>query len=145
MRRLFSGLLALMLVVGSAGSLATRARAASEYMEYDAFLIYKGYGATVSNTFAKKWDSVCADMVTAVFKSPETSINWLSSERVYWRGRSDTLAKATELGETYVEVENYPLAYLSGYGTRLSEYTIAAQYDDSNPYTKLELWIYWDP
>jgi hypothetical protein len=144
MRRLISGLLALMLVVGTTGSIITPASAAYEYLEYDYFYIYKGGEPAVSDKFAKKWDDQYAPMYTHIGKYPGSSINWLSSETVYWRGRSASLARATELGTSNVETDR-DLAYLSGYGTRLSEYTIAAEYASSNPYTNLEVIIYWDP
>lgn len=142
MRRLISGFLALLLVLG-VSSVITPANAMVEYMEYDYFFIYKGGPPAISNKFVTKWDDQRAPMYTAVWKYPGSDIDWLSNETVYWRGRSETLARATALGTTNVGVERN-LSYLSGFGTRLTEYTIAAEYADSNPYTKLEVIIYWD-
>lgn len=151
MSKLFSGALALTLTACCLGTLPATAASipdsstrGQEYMEYDYFYIYKGGGATVSDVFAKKWSETDV-MDTTVLKAPGSTINWLTSETVYWRGRSETLARATELGTTNKPIYNKELGYLSGYGTRLSEYTIAAEYAEDNPYTHLELIIYWDP
>lgn len=150
MRKLFSSVLALALTVCSLAALPTAASAlepttrGQEYMEYDYFYIYKGGGAAVSDVFAQKWNDN-KEMNTTVLKAPGSTINWLTSETVYWRGRSETLARATELGTTNKPIYNHKLGYLSGYGTRLSKYTIAAEYAEDNPYTHLELIIYWDP
>lgn len=144
MRKLFSTVLALALTVCTVAALTTSASANSEFMEYDYFYVYKGGGAIVSDVFAQKW-SDSQKMKTTVVKEPGSTINWLSSETVYWRGRSETYGQATTLGTANGPEYDYMLTYLSGYGQRLSKYTIAAQYDDDNPYTHLELRIYWDP
>lgn len=141
MRKLFSTLLALTLIVSATSILAISA-SAYEYVESDCFYIYKGGGPAVSNRFSKKWDEKRAPMYTRVARNDDSSITWLASETVYWRGRSETLARATELGASSVRVER-DLPYLSGYGARLTEYTMAAEYADSNPYTQLDLIISW--
>lgn len=46
------------------------------------------------------------------------------------------------LGTSNVTTERN-LSYQSGYGARLTSYTIAAEYDSSNPYTHLEVIIGW--
>lgn len=142
MRRMISSLLALMLVVGSIGGTMITPASAYEYVETDYFYIYKGGAPAVSNNFMKKWDDQRAPMYTYIAKYPGSSINWLSSETVYWRGRSESLAKATSLGTANASTERN-LSYLSGYGARMTSYTIAAEYDSSNPYTHLEVIIGW--
>ena len=141
--KLLSGLFALMIAAATVCATAVPANAAVEYMEYDYFYVYKGQGAQVSDKFVKKWDEKRAPMYTAIYKMPGSTVEWYSTETAYWRGRSSTLANATELGSTNVGTERN-LSYLSGYGTRLSQYTIAAQYASDNPYNRLELIIYWD-
>ena len=142
MRKLFSCLLALVLTVGVTGTIITPASATSrpELVETDIFYVYKGGGPAVSNKFMKKTDN--SDGMYTEVTNFSSSIKWLSSEVLYWRGRSESLARATELGTT-----NEPtwrgLSYLSGYGTYGSKYTVAAQYADSNPYTHLEVLIAW--
>lgn len=142
MRRLFSGLLALLLIVGT-GSIVAPANATAfvEYVYTDYFYIYKGGGPAVSEKFMRKNDNGPA-MYTCVSKYGKSTIEWYSSETVYWRGRSESLAKATELGSTNVETER-ELYYLSGYGTYGSKYTIAAEYASDNPYNRLEVIISW--
>lgn len=141
MRKLFSGLLALLLAVGIASSTVTPA-SAYEFVETDYFYIYKGGAAAVSNKFMLKWDDVRGPMYTYIAKYPDSTINWLSSETVYYRGRSETLARATALGSA-TGFKEADLSYLSGFGARMSSYTMAAEYDSSNPYTKLEVIIGW--
>lgn len=141
MRKLFSGLLALVLVMGVTGSIVTPA-SAYEFVETDYFYIYKGGNPAVSNKFMEKTDDHRAPMYTYIAKYPGSDINWLSSETVYWRGRSESLARATALGTSNVATERN-LSYQSGYGARLTSYTIAAEYDSSNPYTHLEVIIGW--
>lgn len=143
MRKLFSCLLALVLTIGGTGTIITPASAAArpELVGSDYFYVYKGGGAVVSDEFMQKTDST-PSMETHVLNHSPESTKWLSSEVLYWRGRSESLARATDLGTS-----NQPavrdLTYLSGYGIYGSKYTVAAQYADSNPYTHLEVLIWW--
>ena len=79
-----------------------------------------------------------------------TSDGWNTSgnEWVYFRGRSaKNNAQATKLvhrnyyGE---QVRDY-MGYLSGYGTLGTNYRIAIEYDNSNPYEYVNLRMTWTP
>ena len=139
--KLLSGLFALMIAAATVCATAVPVNAQYELVESDYFYIYKGGGAAVSDKFMKKNDG-SPTMYTAVCKYGLSTIEWYTSETVYWRGRSETLAKATELGTTNVETEK-DLSYLSGYGIKGSKYTLAAQYASDNPYNRLGLIIHW--
>lgn len=143
-RRLFSSLLALALMLCVTGGIATPANAA-EYMEYADFHIYKNGGSVVSDVWAQKTSGPSVPMETTIVKAPGSTVNWLPSETVYWRGRSSSYAKATTLGEANQSLTDRELNYLSGFGTFGTYYTLAAQYADTNPYTHLEIWIYFKP
>lgn len=126
---------------GSAFSVSASANSALENMKAT---IYGG--ATVSSASAEK-TAVGKFFFTA---RANTSDGWNTSgnEWVYFRGRSaKNNAQATKLvhrnyyGE---QVRDY-MGYLSGYGTLGTNYRIAIEYDNSNPYEYVNLRMTWTP
>ena len=139
-KRLIAGMAACLMAV-SAFSVSASANSALENMKAT---IYGG--ATVSSASAEK-TAVGKFFITA---RANTSDGWNTSgnEWVYFRGRSaKNNAQATKLvhrnyyGE---QVRDY-MGYLSGYGTLGTNYRIAIEYDNSNPYEYVNLRMTWTP
>ena len=102
--------------------------------------------ATVSGSQAKK--TTGGSMVYSA--EPYTSDGWSSDgdEWVYFRGRSSSgLTQVTESQRlNYTGRTRYgSLPYLSGYGVMGDYYRIAIQYDSSNPYQYVNLYVTWTP
>lgn len=107
------------------------------------FHVYINGGSVVSSSSVRKTNTY-KYMRTGVMKRSGTTVNWLSSETVNLRGRTDSGAKCTVLG-TQNTPGNSDLNYTSGYGHRGDYYKLAVQYSNSNPYTNLDLRASWTP
>lgn len=107
------------------------------------FHVYINGGSVVSSKTATK--EISGPMWSNARKQTGSSVNWLSSEYVNLRGRTNSGVKCTSLGKTNTPGETVYLYYNSGYGTLYQPYRIAVQYDNSNPYTHLELTVCWSP
>lgn len=107
------------------------------------FHVYINGGSVVSSGTAKKDDSLNY-MYTYTSKRSGTTVNWVSSETVNLRGRTSSGTKCTALG-TRTSPGARNLTYSSGYGYKGNYYRVAVQYDNSNPYTHLDLTVKWIP
>ena len=97
----------------------------------------------VSSSSERK-DNTNKYMIAYVEKRSDTTVNWLSSEKVNLRGRTDSGAKCTILG-TLNTPGSSTLNYKSGHGHMGDYYKLAVQYINSIPYTNLDLTVSWLP
>ncbi|GHU43971.1 hypothetical protein FACS1894111_10490 [Clostridia bacterium] len=107
------------------------------------FHVYHYGGAVVSSNAAQKEDT-SNYMGFAVDKRYGTTVNWVTSETVYLRGRTSGGTQCTSLASVNQPASG-AMTYASGYATYGSYYRLAVQYADANPYTHLDLTASWAP
>ena len=128
-KRLIAGMAACLMAV-SAFSVSASANSALENMKAT---IYGG--ATVSSASAEK-TAVGKFFFTA---RANTSDGWNTSGKN--NAQATKLVHRNYYGE---QVRDY-MGYLSGYGTLGTNYRIAIEYDNSNPYEYVNLRMTWTP
>lgn len=138
MRKMFTKLIIGAILISTLATSASAAQSATEN-----FYVYINGGAVVSSKMAEKTGT--GMMWVSIDKMAGSRVNWVSSETVNYRGRSPSGAQATTLGQTNKPTGTVKRGYLSGYGSIGSYYRMAVQYDNSNPYTRLELTATWMP